>query len=237
MRIENAPLTWRRKDGTVRRSDRLFDVIRMLRDGRLHRAQDIAETLGVSTRTIYRDMDTLIASGVPIAGTRGTGYRITEAINLPPLTLTAEEFEALNLGLAIVGQAADDTLKTAAETLGSKIDAVLPAQAIAEAEAWKVDVHRFADPTRNLAHMPLLRSAIRARQKVLLTYTSPQGAVTRRTVRPLHMEYWGRIWTLTAWCELRAAFRVFRLDLIDSAEALSELFIDEPGKTLADYAP
>jgi predicted DNA-binding transcriptional regulator YafY len=85
--------------------------------------------------------------------------------------------------------------------------------------------------------MPLLRSAIKARQKVRLTYTSRETAVTSRVIRPLHMEYWGRVWTLTSWCELRNGFRVFRLDLIESAEALPDLFVDEPGKTLADYVP
>lgn len=221
----------------MRRTDRLFDIIQILRDGKLYRAQDIAERLEVSTRTIYRDMDTLSASGVPIEGERGVGYMITQAISLPPLTLTASELEALNLGLAIVGQAADDTLKIAAETLADKIDTVLPAQTIAEAEAWKFAVYPFADPTRNLTHMPLLRSAIKARQKVRLTYTSRENAVTSRVIRPLHMEYWGRVWTLTSWCELREGFRVFRLDLIESAEALPDLFVDEPGKTLADYTP
>ncbi|MGC1505063.1 MAG: YafY family protein [Sulfitobacter sp.] len=221
----------------MRRTDRLFDIIQILRDGKLYRAQDIAERLEVSTRTIYRDMDTLSASGVPIEGERGVGYMITQAISLPPLTLTSSELEALNLGLAIVGQAADDALKTAAETLAHKIDAVLPAQTIAEAEAWKFAVYPFADPTRNLTHMPLLRSAIKARQKVRLTYTSRENAVTSRVIRPLHMEYWGRVWTLTSWCELREGFRVFRLDLIESAEALPDLFVDEPGKMLADYVP
>ena len=162
---------------------------------------------------------------------------ITEAISLPPLTLTAAELEALNLGLAIVGEAADAALKEAAESLATKIDAVLPAQTIAEAEAWKFAVFPFADPTRNLAHMPLLRAAIKAMQKVRLTYRARDGAVTERIIRPLHMEYWGRVWTLTAWCELRAGFRVFRLDLIEQAEALPELFVDEPGKRLADYDP
>ncbi|MFK7838196.1 MAG: helix-turn-helix transcriptional regulator [Sulfitobacter sp.] len=221
----------------MRRTDRLFDIIQILRDGKLHRAQDIAARVEVSTRTIYRDMETLMASGVPVEGERGVGYMITQAISLPPLTLTTAELEALNLGLAVVGQAADDTLKQAADTLAVKIDAVLPAQTIAEAEAWKFAVYPFADPTRNLAHMPLLRAAIKARQKVRLTYTSRQGAVTSRVIRPLHMEYWGRVWTVTAWCELRVAFRVFRLDLIESAEALPDLFTDEPGKRLADYVP
>ncbi|AEI94445.1 MULTISPECIES: helix-turn-helix transcriptional regulator [Roseobacter] len=221
----------------MRRTDRLFDIIQILRDGNLHRAQDMAEQLEVSTRTIYRDMDTLVASGVPVQGERGVGYMITEAITLPPLTLSVAEMEALNLGIAIVGEAADPDLKAAALSLGAKIDAVSPSRVIAQADEWKFAVYPFADATRAFAHMPTLRAAIKARQKVELNYQSKRNARTRRIVRPLHMEYWGRIWTLTAWCELRQAFRVFRVDLIETAQALPELFVDEPGKTLADYTP
>ncbi|WP_195820504.1 helix-turn-helix transcriptional regulator [Roseobacter sp. MH60115] len=221
----------------MRRTDRLFDIIQILRDGKLHRAQDIAETLEVSTRTIYRDMDTLVASGVPVEGERGVGYMITEAISLPPLNLTVAELEALNLGMAIVAEAADPDLKAAALSLTDKVDAVLPTKTIADADQWKFAVYPFADAARGFAHMPTLRAAIRAKQKLRLTYTSKEARVTTRTIRPLHMEYWGRIWTLTSWCELRNDFRVFRVDLIQTAEALPELFVDEPGKTLADYVP
>ena len=221
----------------MRRTDRLFDIIQILRDGKLHRAQDMAARLEVSVRTIYRDMDTLVASGVPVEGERGVGYMITEAITLPPVSLTVQELEALNLGMAIVAEAADPDLKSAAESLADKIDAVLPTQVIAEADAWKFAVYPFADAARGFAHMPILRAAIRARQKLRLTYTARDGAVTSRVVRPMHMEYWGRVWTLTAWCELRDNHRVFRVDLIETADALPELFADEPGKTLADYKP
>ena len=219
----------------MRRTDRLFDIIQSLRDGKLHRAQQIAEKLGVCVRTIYRDMDTLIASGVPVQGERGVGYRTTDAVTLPPLTLTTSELEALNLALAIAAEVADADLKTAAISLANKIDAVLPTTVIAESDAWKFAVYPFADAARGFAHMPLIRAAIQARQKLRLTYTSKEGAVTSRTVRPLHMEYWGRVWTLTAWCELRSSFRIFRIDLIETTDALPELFTDEPGKTLADY--
>lgn len=222
---------------TLRRTDRLFDLIQILRDGRLHRAQDMAGALDVSVRTIYRDMDTLVASGAPVQGARGVGYRITAAISLPPLTLTAPELEALNLGMAIVAEAADPALKSAAQSLADKIDAVLPERTVANADKWKFAVYPFADAVRGFAQMPTLRAAIRARQKLRLTYHSKGDRITTRTIRPLHMEYWGRVWTLTAWCEVRDAFRVFRVDLIQSAEALPEMFVDEPGKTLADYDP
>lgn len=221
----------------MRRSDRLFDIIGILRDGKLHRAQDIADRLEVSVRTIYRDMDTLAASGIPVEGERGVGYMVREQITLPPLNLTPTELEALNLGMAIVAEAADPELKAAAQTLADKIDAVLPVGTIAEADAWKFAVYPFADAARGLAHMPPIRAAIKARQKLRLSYRRIDGELTERTVRPLHMEYWGRVWTLTAWCELREGFRVFRIDLIEAVAPLPELFRDEPGKTLADYQP
>ncbi|WP_299597376.1 YafY family protein [uncultured Tateyamaria sp.] len=221
----------------MRRTDRLFDIIQILRDGKLHKAQEIADVCEVSVRTIYRDMDTLVASGVPVQGERGVGYMITEAISLPPLTLTTEELEALNLGMAIVAEAADDTLKSAARTLADKIDAVLPERTVAEADKWKFAVYPFADAVRGFAQMPTLRAAIRAKQKLKLTYHSKGDRISTRTIRPLHMEYWGRVWTLTSWCELRDDFRVFRVDLIQSAEALPEMFVDEPGKRLSDYDP
>jgi len=219
----------------MRRTDRLFDLLRILRDGKLHTAQEMADRLAVSVRTIYRDMDTLQASGVPVAGERGVGYRATGAITLPPLSLTPAELEALNLGIAIVSEAGDPDLARAAVSLGDKLDALLPEQVISEADAWKVAIHPLADVTHGFSHMPTLRSAIKARQKIRLRYVRTDGASTERTVRPLHMESWGRVWTLTAWCELRNDFRVFRLDLIRDATAQPELFSDEPGKTLTDF--
>ena len=221
----------------MRRTDRLFEILQILRNGHLHRAQDIATQLQVSVRTVYRDMDTLVASGVPVEGERGVGYRITSDISLPPLTLTPEELEALNLGMAIVAEASDDSLKEAARTLADKIDAALPERSVADADTWKFAVHPFADAVRGFSQMPTLRAAIRAKQKLCLTYNSSGDRITTRTVRPLHMEYLGRVWTLTAWCELRDAFRVFRVDLIQNAQALPQMFVDEPGKMLADYNP
>lgn len=217
------------------RSNRLFDLLQTLRDGQLHTAQTLAEATGVSVRTLYRDMETLGASGVPVIGTRGTGYRLPPTVTLPPLTLTPAELEALNLGLAIASEVADPDLKSAALSLTDKLDAVLPETAVAEADAWKFTKNPFANTARGFAQMPTLRAAIKARQKLRITYTSKDSAVTSRTIRPLHMEYMSRVWTLTAWCEWRSAHLVFRLDLINTAEALPELFSDEAGKTLADF--
>jgi predicted DNA-binding transcriptional regulator YafY len=219
------------------RPDRLFTLLQSLRDMQTHTALTLAQRTGVSLRTIYRDMEALAASGVPVTGTRGTGYRLADVITLPPLSLSASEFEALNLALAIAAEVADSDLRAAVDSLTAKLDAVLPETAIAQADAWKFARSPFGDATRGFALLPTLRAAIRARQKLRITYTSPGGTPNQRIIRPLHMENWNRVWTLTAWCEWRAAHRVFRLDLIRAAEALPELFADEPGKTLSDYRP
>jgi predicted DNA-binding transcriptional regulator YafY len=217
------------------RSDRLFDLILILRDGRLHRAQDLADRLEVSLRTIYRDMDTLIASGVPIAGERGLGYMATAAITLPPLNLTLTELEALHLGMAVVGEAADEELRAAARSLSAKIDAVLPEDRRTPPAGFGFAVYPFADAAQGFRHMPAIRGAIRARQKLRITYRNDAGEVSDRIIRPLQMEYWGRVWTATCWCEWRGDFRVFRVDRIDSLRVLPQLFVEEPGKTLNDY--
>jgi len=219
----------------MRRSDRLFDLILLLRDGRLHRAADLAQTLEVSTRTIYRDMDTLVTSGVPVQGERGIGYMITAAITLPPINLTEVELEALHLGMSIVQEAADDQLQRAAASLSAKIDAVLPEGRVAPPSGWGFAVYPFSEAAKGFKNMPPIRAAIRAHQKLHITYRDQNNIISTRTLRPLQMEYWGRVWTLTAWCEARDNFRVFRVDRIQNIALLDDIFADEDGKALADY--
>ncbi len=219
----------------MRRTDRLFELIQILRDGRLHRGKDLAERLGISVRTLYRDMDTIIASGIPVEGERGLGYMMTAPITLPPLNLTLTELEALHLGLSVVSKAADEELQRAAQTLSEKVDAVLPEDRSAPASGWGFAVYPFAEAARGFVHMAPLRAAIRSRRKIEITYAAPEKPETKRTVRPLQMEYWGRVWTLTGWCELRNDFRVFRVDRIQTLDISFDTFEEEPGKTLADY--
>ncbi|WP_375280547.1 helix-turn-helix transcriptional regulator [Pseudooctadecabacter sp.] len=209
----------------MRRADRLMTLIRLLRDGDLHRAADLARATGVSLRTIYRDMDTLAASGVPIEGERGTGYRVTAAITLPPLNLSMAELEALHVGLAAMRQAQDPDLAAAATSLATKLDGVLP-----EGDAPRtLAVYPFADAARGFQHLPKIRSAIRARQKLKLTTDRD------RTVRPLQLDYWGRLWTCIVWCDTTRKFDDLRIDQITACRVLPSLFVDEEGKRLSDY--
>ena len=137
--------------------------------------------------------------------------------------------------LAVVSKAADEELKDAARTLSEKVDAVLPEDRSAPASGWGFAVYPFAEAARGFVHMAPLRAAIRSRRKVEISYIAPDRPETRRVVRPLQMEYWGRVWTLTSWCELRNDFRVFRVDRIQTLDVLFDEFDEEPGKTLADY--
>ncbi|CAN0600810.1 unnamed protein product, partial [Ectocarpus sp. 12 AP-2014] len=176
-----------------------------------------------------------IASGIPVEGERGLGYMMTAPITLPPLNLTLEELEALHLGLAVVTKATDPEMQKAAQSLSAKIDAVLPEDRSAPASGWGFAVYPFEEAARGFMHMAPLRAAIRSRRKVEITYKSLDDQDTNRTIRPLQMEYWGRVWTLTAWCEARQAFRVFRVDRIATLDVSFDSFEEEPGKTLADY--
>ena len=221
----------------MRRTDRLFELIQILRDGRLHSAQDMAARLEVSTRTLWRDMATLIASGLPVEGERGMGYLLREPITLPPLTLTPDEVQALTLGLQLVTSGADPSLSSAAESLRAKITAVLPPRlmtdmAHAGAETWVFPGDRALAAAR---HLPALRRAIRLHERVIIDYVDRTGVPTERPIRPLVLEFWGRVWTLAGWCEARADFRSFRVDRIEALRLTGESFPPEPGRMLADW--
>jgi predicted DNA-binding transcriptional regulator YafY len=218
----------------MRRTDRLFELIQILRDGRLHTARDMAERLEVSVRTLWRDMATLIASGLPVEGERGVGYILREPVTLPPLTLTPDEMQALTLGLQLVTQGADPSLTRAADSLHGKIAAVLPARLLdgIGQDTW---VFPGAEAMTAARHLPALRRAIRLRQRVRITYLDGAETATARTIRPLVLEFWGRVWTLASWCETRGDFRSFRIDRISELAVSGETFPDEPGKALSDW--
>jgi predicted DNA-binding transcriptional regulator YafY len=218
----------------MRRTDRLFELIQILRDGRLHTARDMAGRLEVSVRTLWRDMATLIASGLPVEGERGVGYILREPVTLPPLTLTPDEVQALSLGLQLVTRGADPSLARAADSLRGKIEAVVPARVLdgIGQETWVFPGDEALAAAR---HLPTLRRAIRLRERVVLGYVDGEGMASDRPVRPLLLEFWGRVWTLASWCETRRDFRSFRVDRIGTLRPTGETFPDEEGATLADW--
>ena len=217
----------------MRRTDRLFDLIQILRDGRLHRASDMANRLGVSVRTLWRDMATLMETGLPVEGERGVGYILRAPITLPPMILTAEELEALRLGVRLVADGNDPALARAARGLASKIATVSPVTTgPGEDELF---VFTGGEATRASPHLPAIRAAIRGHERLAITYVDPSGRQSHRDIRPLQLEFWGRVWNLAAWCDARNDFRSFRIDRIVALTPTGEVFAQEPGRTLEDY--
>ena len=218
----------------MRRADRLFDIIQILRRGRTVRARDIAEELEVSDRTIYRDVAALIGSGVPVEGEAGVGYLLRDGADIPPLMFTEDELEAVTFGLRVVQSWADHQMGDAAISACRKIEAVLPGHLRDYMSSVRVDAppDHWAEPIE--IQRGRLRRAIRERRKLSFDYCSKSGQQTRRTVRPLLLSFYGSIWSLTAWCELRQDFRTFRLDRIRNPAFLDTAFDEEPGKRLAD---
>ena len=215
-------------ESPMRRTDRLFDLIQILRDGRLHRASDMALRLGVSVRTIWRDVATLAASGLPVEGERGVGYLLRAPITLPPMILNATELEALRLGLRLVAQGNDPALARAARGLATKIAAVTPQPNRAEPD----DLHAFAGqkPANAPAHLPVMRAAIRSRERLTITYIEPSGRESHLDIHPLQLALSGKVRTLAAFCETREDFRSFRVDRIIAVTRTGEPFPDHPAR-------
>ena len=219
----------------MRSANRLFQIVLTIGRERTITGKRLAEILKVTTRTVYRDIRSLIASGVPIQGEAGVGYRLRRGYQIPPLMFTDEELQALHLGASIVRTWADAGLAGAAEQVLAKVDAVLPASSRPKLTYGAMIVPGGHVPTIIADHLSVLRGAIGARRKVTLSYPRPFAERSTRMVRPLVLAYWGGSWTLGAWCERVADFRTFRVDGISSVEISSETFRDEPDRKLADY--
>src|SRR6478736_2284429 len=177
----------------MRRADRLFHIVQLIRGRRMTTAAYLAQRLEVSERTIYRDVADLQVQGVPLQGEAGVGYRLGAGFDLPPMMFTQDEAEALVVYAPSGGlsEPAQRTLQT-------------------------------------------LREAVQERRKIFINYLDLSEKASERTLRPLGCFYWGKVWTLAAWCEQRNDFRSFRVDRVTYVRRLDEQFRDEPGRTLAD---
>ena len=204
----------------MRRADRLFQIVQHLRGGRLTTAAGLAERLEVSERTIYRDIADLIGSGVPIDGEAGVGYLMREGFDLPPLMFTRDEIVALTAGARLIRAWGGASMAAAAEEALVKIRAVLPEDA--RDRAASVQVHAFQMPELDDAtrsRLDDLEAAIENRTRLDIRYRTEDGTESERIIRPLGLWFWGKVWTLVAWCELRTDFRMFRADRIEAMEA------------------
>ncbi|MCP4319888.1 MAG: YafY family transcriptional regulator [Hyphomicrobiales bacterium] len=219
----------------MRRADRLFQIVQYLRGGRLVTAATLAERLEVSERTIYRDVADLQSTGVPIDGEAGVGYIMREGFDLPPLMFSRDEIVALVTGARMARAWGGATVARAAEEALIKIGAVLPDSERSRISQTEIHAPDFMMPQEDRYRFDLLEKAADQRQVLDISYEDAEGTATARRIRPLGLWFWGKVWTLAAWCELRTDFRTFRLDRIAVIEETGEAFRPERGRTLADY--
>lgn len=218
----------------MRRADRLFQIVQYLRGGRLVTARQLAGRLEVSERTVYRDVADLISTGVPIEGEAGVGYLMREGFDLPPLMFNRDEIAALVAGARMIRAWGGASMARAAEEALVKIEAVLPDDARAKARQVQIFAPDFQMTQELRTRFDEVENAVEKRRRLVLAYADVDGALTERTVRPLGLWFWGKVWTIAGWCEMRDDFRVFRLDRIDKME-FGAPFQHEPDKSLRAF--
>lgn len=200
----------------MRKGERLFQLLNLLRSRRgVVTSQEIAEQLRVSQRTVYRDIQVLSLSNIPIESEAGVGYRLRPGFNLPPLMFEEDELQALMLGVKMVQSWSDEQLGDAANRAFDKIMSILPDALHSrhhQQDGWLIvpdfrrqQVSRFSDA---------LREAIKLKLQIKIDYQSLDEQQTERELWPLGLVFWGSVWTLVAWCLLRQDYRMFRLDRI-----------------------
>jgi predicted DNA-binding transcriptional regulator YafY len=222
----------------MRRADRLFQIVQIIRGRRLTTAAWLAQRLEVSERTVYRDVADLQHQGVPIEGEAGVGYRLGRGFELPPLMFSADEARALVASVRMAQVWQDPALAQASQIALGKILSVLPPAARAAAQSMAVYAPPIGLEPEVQSMLQLLREAAQSQLRLRVQYCDASEQTSERVIRPLGCFYWGKVWTLAAWCETRSGFRSFRIDRVRHASRLEGVaghFKDEPGKRLADY--
>lgn len=217
---------------------RLFALLDHLRAARRPVSSGLlAERLGVSVRTIYRDIASLQSIGAPIRGEAGLGYQLEQGYFLPPLQFDADEMEAIMLGLRLLGARNEGTLRDAAQRAGGKLAAALGHERGAQFQNLPLlAVSRQQDTDRLAGRWEgLLRRAIRERRVLDLSYDSLTGHQSRRRIQPLGLALFDSVWLLTAWCEAAGDFRNFRLDRMLDVADTGARFQPERGRRFKDY--
>ena len=220
----------------MRRADRLFQIIQVLRRTRRPVTADaMAAELETSKRTIYRDIADLMSQRVPIRGEAGVGYVLDGGYDLPPLMLTPDEIEAAVLGAQWVAGRGDPALARAALDLIAKIGAAVPERL----RPYALEPSTRAAPRWDMAvdalDMAQVRNAIRGGRKIALSYGDEQGRISQRTVWPFAVGYHETVRLVIAWCELRTDFRSFRTDRVTAAEFLEERYPERPATLRARW--
>ncbi len=219
----------------MRRADRLFRIVSLLRSGRLLTGAQLAERLQISPRTLYRDVADLQASGTPVEGAAGLGYTLRRNAHVPPLHFTPDELTALVLGARMAAAWGSETTGAAANDALVKIEAALPAEHRERVDRVLLFAPAFPHPARTRKLLDRLHAACLQQQVLRFGYNREDGTATERTAHPLGLYFWGNRWTVVAWCNKRDAFRQFRLDRMREVVVLDERFATRRGQQLSDF--
>jgi predicted DNA-binding transcriptional regulator YafY len=207
------------------RAPRLLDLIQLLRRRRVPvSGRELADELGVSLRTLYRDIATLQGQGAPIEGEAGLGYVLRPGYLLPPLSFSEEEMEALALGARWVTERGDKRLAAAAGDALAKITAVVSDDLRDVPTSSTLLIGPGGPIPAGDAELTAIRRAIRQEQKVEIAYRAADGRDTQRTIWPFAVGFFDRVRVVVAWCELRSAVRVFRTDRIIALEVTTQRY-------------
>lgn len=219
----------------TRRADRLFQIVQILRGRRLTTAALLAERLGVSARTVYRDIRDLSLSGVPIEGEAGSGYRLLSGFDLPPLMLTNRESEALIVAIRLLKTWGGESLSKELESAQEKVLAILPEESRRKAEQTRIYAPDIALQPHSKSGFDVIHQAISSQQVLALHYRDEAGQLSWREVQPLGLFFWGEHWLLAAWCERRNDYRCFRLDRCLTITLTGRRFSESAERSLADF--
>lgn len=207
------------------RAQRLLDLIQVLRrHRRAVTGAALAEELGISVRTLYRDIESLKAQGAHIDGEAGVGYVLRPGFMLPPLMFSEEEIEALVLGSRWVSERADGLLGKAARNVLAKIGAVLPDDLKNSIDASGLLIGPGEPIAAGDSELATIRQVIRGERKARIAYADEQGNATERTIWPIALAFFDRVRVVVAWCELREGYRHFRTDRIAALEPAPERY-------------
>lgn len=210
------------------RISRLFELISVLRARRRPAtAADLASELGISQRSIYRDIETLRSLGAPLDGQAGIGFQLREGFFLPELAFSPDELDALLLGLGWVQQRADASLVKASESALAKVLAARKNLPVANGETPALIAAASRPEATDPPQTATLRDAIRRQRKVSIRYTDSHGTSSNRIVWPIAIVYFENVRLLAAWCEHRSGFRNFRVDRLKISEVLDDRY---PGR-------
>ena len=217
------------------RTDILFQMTQIIRSRQTTTAAYLADRLNLSIRTVYRYINDLSLAGVPVISQTGKGYWLDKSFDMPPIQLSAEELLALSLGSKLVKAIADPFLADAAQQLVEKVESVIPKSHQHLLYQSKIHAPETLISVQTRERLGVIRRAIEHKQKLNIHYLDKDGTPSARVIWPLAIAFWGRSWTTAAWCEHREAFRAFRIDRIETLDALSMTYPHQSGKTLADF--